>query len=531
MRTLRWQVILVLLIIFTSGCVRKGYFTETPVVDPEVYERLKTAPETVDSVTVKAGKHYKRGWLHRVFWGKHYRHVWTAPVTVPVFEMDTLKGGLEIEKLGGGFQTTSLTLVANDDFTYALRSLDKDPVAVLPKVWRNTFVANIIRDQTSAINPYAAFALPPMAAAAGIPHSRPKLVYVRPNDTSFGEYTDTFSDRLYMIEEKYNDKRTISPMVGEDAHDIVGSGKMLNHRFEEDDHFIDQIAFAKARLFDVFIHDWDRHEGQWEWAEFVNDGDHTYRPIPKDRDNAFFRFQDGVIPWIFSRNWAIRKFESFDEEINDVYALMINSEFIDQRAMAQVTRQQFDSLAVELQTALTDEVLEEAVRQYPDSVYKLIGESTLQKLRGRRQDLRKAAGEFYEILAEEPLVVGTDEEDIFEVRRLNDEETEVVVRRESDDKVVYRRTFYRSETKKITLHGLAEDDVFEVSGDVRKGVKVVIVGGRGEDEIKDTSNVRSWGKKTWVYDTKRGTELEAGPTTKDKRTDDVRVHAFDREGF
>lgn len=516
--------------ITSAGCARKNFYSKTPVVDAEVYQRLKTDPESVDSVTVKAGAHYKRGFLHRLFWGQHHRPLWNAPVKVPVFDIDSVKGGLEIEKLGGGYQTTSLTLVGPDDFTYALRSLDKDPVTVLPKIWRKTFVANIIRDQISALNPYAALVIPPMAKAANIPHSTPELFYVRPNAMSFGEHKELFSDKVFMIEEKYNDKRTVKAMPG-DAKDIVDSENILNNRFEEDDHFIDQVAFAKARLFDLLINDWDRHEGQWEWAEYKKDGNRYYRPIPKDRDNSFYRFQDGIIPWIFSRNWAIRKFESFDEDFNDVKALTINSEFIDKRALSQVTREQFDSLAVELQQSITDSVIAQAARQYPEAVYELVGEQTREKLISRRKQLREAAAKFYEILAEEALVVGTDEEDHFEVKRLNDEETEVTVRRDSDDMVVYHRIFKRSETKLITLHGLAEDDTFEVSGKVKKGIKIKIVGGRGEDEIKDESEVAGWGKKTWVYDTKRGTELEAGPETKDKRTKDVRVHAFDREGF
>ncbi|GAB3535240.1 hypothetical protein GCM10027443_23850 [Pontibacter brevis] len=524
------QILLILLLAFSAGCARRNFFAKTPVVRPDVHEQLTIYPEAVDSVTVKAGKHYKRGFLHRIFWGSHYRPVWDAPVTVPVFNMDTLKGGLKFEKLGGGFQTTSMTLSDSNGFTYALRTLDKDPVTVIPAFWRNTFVANVLRDQISAINPYGALTVPPMAAAAGIPHSSPKLYYIPPGYKALGEHEERFSDRLFMLEEKFDDKNTLTPALG-DAVDIDGSGTVLNNRYSEDDTFIDQVAFGKARLLDILIHDWDRHEGQWEWAQYKVEGDRIYRPIPKDRDNVYYRFQDGIIPWLFSRNWGIRKFESFDDEFNDVYALTINSEFIDKRALSELTRQQFDSLAKELQTAITDEVIEQAVRQFPDSVYQLVGESTKRKLINRRNNLPKAAAEFYEILAKEVLVVGNDKEDEFEVKRLNDEETEVTVRRKSDDKVTYHRVFKRAETDLITLHGLAGDDEFKVSGEVNKGIKIEIYGGRGEDEIKDTSKVGGWGKKTWVYDTKRGTELEAGPETKDKRTSDVRVHAFDREGF
>lgn len=523
-------VLVVLLFFLFSGCVRKNFFAKTPVADPAIRQKLETAPNTIDSVVVQAGKHYDRSSFHNLIWGKHYRPVWAAPVKVPVFEMDTTKGGLKFEKLGGGFQTTSMTLVDKKGRQYALRTLDKDPYAVLPKIWRKSFALNILRDQTSAGNPYGALVAAPLAAAAGIPHSTPELVYVRPHDSDFGDYEARFSDRLFLLENKYDSEKDVTPDLG-NATDIDGSGTVLHDRFEKDDVHIDQLAFAKARLFDMLINDWDRHEGQWEWAQYDQGNERIYRPIPKDRDNAFFQFQDGLVPWLFSRNWGIRKFESFHKDFTDVKALTINSEFIDQRALPELTQQQFDSLAHVLQSRLTDQVITQAVHHFPDAVFELAGPETIAKLKSRRDQLPKAAEAFYEILAEEPLVIGTDDEERFVVQRLNDDDTEVTMYRKSDDAVIYHRIFHRFETELISLYGLSGDDEFEVSGKVGKGIKVKIVGGRGEDEIKDTSDVRGWGKKTWVYDTKRGTELEAGPTTKDKRTDGVRVHAFDREGF
>ena len=524
--------ILVLITVLSFGCARKQFFAPTPLTDAAQYELLQSeAPAKVDSVTLKAGKHYKASRFHNFFWGKHYRPLWTAPVRVKVFDINVAKGGLKFEKLGGGMQTTSLTLVDENGFSYALRSIDKDPIDLLPGLLKKTFVANVLRDQTSAINPYAALVLPPLIEAAGIPHSTPELVYVLPTDTSFGENSAKFQDRLFMIEEKYTDKNSITSALGK-ATDVVGSDNMLHERFDEDDHFIDQKAFGKARLFDIFINDWDRHEGQWNWAVYKEGGETIYRPIPKDRDNAFFKFDDGIIPWLFSRNWApLRKFETFSRDYKDVYALHINAKFIDSRALSKLTSQDFDSIALELQSALTDEVIERAVRNYPDTIYKLEGAETIAKLKSRRDQLPYAAREFYKVLAKKVMVIGTDEEDIFEVIRLNDEETAVTVKRNSDNKQTYHRVFYRSETDRIILHGLDEDDKFTVSGEVKKGIPVVIVGGRGEDEIKDASRVKGWSKHTLVYDTKNGTELKAGPETKDNRKNDVSVHAFDREGF
>jgi hypothetical protein len=35
----------------------------------------------------------------------------------------------------------------------------------------------------------------------------------------------------------------------------------------------------------MLLGDWDRHEDQWRWSEFEKEnGEHYFRPIPRDRD-------------------------------------------------------------------------------------------------------------------------------------------------------------------------------------------------------------------------------------------------------
>ena len=49
------------------------------------------------------------------------------------------------------------------------------------------------------------------------------------------------------------------------------------------------------RLFDMLLGDWDRHQDQWRWAAFKEDGVTTYRPVPRDRDQAFSIMNDGFV--------------------------------------------------------------------------------------------------------------------------------------------------------------------------------------------------------------------------------------------
>ena len=58
--------------------------------------------------TVIPGKEYQAGALYRLFFGDHWRDLWTTPITVPVIDLQKYAGGLTPIKTGGGFQTKSL---------------------------------------------------------------------------------------------------------------------------------------------------------------------------------------------------------------------------------------------------------------------------------------------------------------------------------------------------------------------------------------------------------------------------------------
>src|SRR4030095_4330095 len=68
--------------------------------------------------TVVPGKHYDAGWLHEMFFGAHWRDLWTMPVKVGVVDMNTYGGGLTPLEKGGGLQTKSLKLKGADGKEY-----------------------------------------------------------------------------------------------------------------------------------------------------------------------------------------------------------------------------------------------------------------------------------------------------------------------------------------------------------------------------------------------------------------------------
>jgi hypothetical protein len=529
---LKYLLLSFLVVALLSGCAKKNYFQETALAGNVV----RTPGATYDSALVVAGKQYDKGWWHRLWWGKHYRKVWAQPVTLPVLDLTKTHGGLTPDELGGGFQTTSLTLKNKEGRQYALRSVDKNPADILPKGLRNSFLTNILRDQTSAAQPFGAAVVSSLAIGAKIPHSHPTYFYVPKDVKGLVENVSDFRDRVFLLEEKFEGKESLTAYFGK-AKNLVSSEEFLENRFTQHGHLPDQEAFAKARLFDVLIGDWDRHQGQWQWAVYENGAKSTYAPVPKDRDQAFFKFSDGIVPWLASRSWApLSKMKTFKPSVSNVKGYLQNAHFIDNQCLNELTLAQWQAQAQQLQSQLTDAVIEKAVSELPLAVYNLTGQEITNNLKSRRDQLPQISQQMYALHAQHVLVPGTDQVEEFVVERQEDGKTKVQVFQvpEDDQKkpvLFYERTFLPEETKTITLHGLGGKDNFKLTGKGKKGILVNIYGGVAEDDVKDESSVNGASKKTRVYDTRIGIEVEAGKETKVKKTRDVSIHAFDREGL
>jgi hypothetical protein len=530
-----WRMIKKLLVffflIFVMAGLAKALFFSGTARSPRHANAFRKSYQK-QSVLVAAGGHYERSWLGELFLGKHWREVWTTPIEAPVLDFSQTFGGLKPGKMGGGMQTTSLNVSSADGRTFVLRSLDKDPVGILPPFWRHSLVADLVRDQVSAANPYAALVVAPLSESAGLLHTNPRLVFIAAQDPHIQTHRQRMADRLFLLEEKYTAK---SLATFESAVGIYNSVEMLDQRFRYPNHFIDQQSFLRCRLFDIFLGDWDRHEGQWNWAAYPAGQEVWYKPIPKDRDQAFSRYQDGLLPWLLTRDFALPKFGHFNGKLENVTPFTINGRFLDERALNTLHRKDFLKAARALQTALTDEVIDQAVKQYPPPIYKLIGKDTARQLKQRREHLQGAAKAYYQHLAKNVVVAGSDDKDKFVVKRLNDRQTLVQVYQvspqDSVGKKSYQRFFNREETESITLHGLAGDDEFALSGEVAQGIIIKVIGGLGSDVIRDQSLVHQGDKKTLVFDTRQGNLIVRGSETADHTTKDISVHNYDREGY
>lgn len=482
-----------------------------------------------DHVRVAANENYDRvSKTKKFFFGQHYRTEWGTPVTVEVMNLDSLYGFLVPTKMGGGMQTKSLRLKAADGKEYVLRSINKDPSKALPEEFVGTFADDVIQDQISSSNPYAPLAVSSLAQTAGVYHSEPQVVYVQRCE-ALGTFNDEFGNTLCLLEERPVGNQEDNAAFG-NSKNIITSSVLFDRLAEDPSHRVDQKAFLNARLFDMWIGDWDRHEDQWVWASFKEGKQTIYRPIPRDRDQAFANL-DGVIPQIAARKWAVRKTQNFDYSIRDISGLNLNGNYLDRMFTNALSREEWLAIADSLQHKMTDDKIEQAFHQLPPEIFAISGEETIARLKQRRDDLQKYTLEYYLFLSQEVTVIGTDKKESFDVSRMQDS-TQVTITRRSKKgaDVMYKRTFHHSETSEIRLYGLGGSDVFELNGKTKTGALVRVIGGEGKDSVVNVSRVSGAVAKTKIYDDS-APSLIASADTRLFITKDTLKNNFQRKWF
>ena len=464
------------------------------------------------TTTVAAGARYQAGSLHRALWGGAYRDLWATPVRVPVLAPDTFAGGLRVEQAGGGLATESLRLRGRDGREYVFRSVDKDPGRGLPPDLRGGPVQSISQDLVANKHPAAPLVVDPLLAAVGILHVQPRL-YVMPDHPFLGEFRARFAGRLGWVELRPEDDEEGAPAFA-GAKRVVGTERLFERLEEDPEERVDAREYLVARLMDILVGDWDRHLDQWRWAGYETEGRWRWRPIPRDRDNAF---NDYAGFFNLPVRAAAPQLARWSEDYVDLPGLVKTGGDLDRRLLSELDRAAWDSAVAFVQSRVTDAVIEGAVRQMPPEYQPFNAARLAGQLRSRRDQLGEAAAQFYGLLASDVNVHATDERERAEVQRLPDGTVEVVIRSEKVPGVWFRRHFRPDETREIRLYLQGGDDQAVVRGTASNSIQVRLIGGGGDDVLADSGSAGA--RMTVIHDDRgdnrlvrgRGTVIDARP--------------------
>lgn len=507
--------------VFRKVLYRKVFSDDNPI--------SKVLMQLPDSTEVIASFRYNIDESTYKYLGKNYRDIWKVPVKVKVFDIGIRKGGLKILKRGGGQQTLSLRLEDDIGKQYVLRSIDKFVEGAVPEELHKTFAVDLVQDQISASNPYAAPVVAALAEHAGVFHTNPELVYV-PDDPRFGIYRRDVAEKLFLFEERPDDDRSDVDGFGR-SRNIISTAKVIEKTTASSNHVVDEDAVLRARLLDIVINDWDRHEDQWRWAGFERNGQTIYKPIPRDRDQAFF-LNEGVIPWIAARKWLLPKLQGYTDYTENMEGQSFNARYFDRSFLVQADWEDWLRQIDSLKILLTGQRIDAAMHAFPKEVYPLCAPETARILKARIENLEPMARKLYLSLTKEVSVTGTEESDFFEIMASSDTVLQIsgyeLKKKGQKGLQFYHRTFYAAETKKIHLYGRQGEDRFELKGNHRLRIDLKIIGGKNKDEIISGEKLKQ--KKVSVYD-KKTTEISPELSDRLKTRYDPDALEYDREHF
>jgi hypothetical protein len=509
---------------------------QEPSTEPNVTTRLKVAKRPAvpgESAWVAAGERYHADRVLRWFDGSSYRDLWTTPIRVPVLDLQTFApGGLRPVKEGGGMQTKSLRLEAENGDEWAFRLVDKKASGV-PLELRHTPVQMILQDVVSSEHPAASEIAGPIVEAAGVLHTKATLM-VMPDDPALGKFRRDFAGRLGDLErfpnvpkedkatkedeadtaraakdqrkkksgeakpdEKREEKAVVERTGFAGASKIIDSPDLLALLNSDPRDHADERAFLKARLTDFLINDNDRHAGQWKWARFPSGPKTEWEPIARDRDHAFVSYE-GVVGKV---GRIVRATVVSYRGKPDVVGLTYPND-IDKRLLAGLEKPVWDSLARDVQRRVTDSVIHAAALAMPPE-FQATAPHLEAILKQRRAALPAAAEQYYRMLARRVQVNGTDSADRATIVRAED--GSVDVRLESGGTTFYARRFRPDETEEILVYLHDGDDTAVVTGHADESILVRVIGGNGNNVLVDSSTVGGKKGPTRFYD--------EGPTT------------------
>ncbi|WP_179413244.1 BamA/TamA family outer membrane protein [Mucilaginibacter sp. E4BP6] len=444
-----------------------------------------------DSVTISVHESYNKvNGFHRWIFGENYRKEWSISVRLPLINVNQIRGGLSPEKFGGGMETKSIRMIDKTGKEWVIRSVEKVPDKIVPENLRGTFVLDWVGDEYSAQHPYSALCVPPLADAVGVPHANP-VIGVLVADTALSTFGKGYAGRVVLLEER------------EPSGPSENTIKVLNELVANNETSIDKTEFLKARMLDLLIGDWDRHEDQWRWTVEKDGKKRIYTAVPRDRDQVMHLTQ-GVIPSIASAEWLDPILDNFDGQIPRVRYSLFKTRFIQQYPSFQFSYEEWMRVTNQFVKSETDEVLDAAVKRLPKAIYKLRHDELLAKLKKRRDNIPEAMSEYYHFINR---IVDIRASDMDEKVSISDDKAgglRIMIQRKNKSgevKETLMNTVYDPEiTKEIRLYVSGGND--EVTIDNKTSpIKLRLVGSTGEKSYTVTNTLKTiqlYGRKDSV---------------------------------
>ena len=409
------------------------------------------------------------GKIHRKIFGENYRKEYADKTKVPIIRLSQINGGLIATERGGGNQSKSIRLKDKDGKEWVLRSVEKYPEVLLPPNLRETFARDILKDNMSAQHPFSALVAPVFATTIGAAHSSPVIGWVAP-DANLGEFDDDFANTVALLEERLP--------VGPTENSIKMSRKLV----EDNDNSVDADMLLKLKCLDVLLGDWDRHFDQWRWLAQPTDSGILYHPVPRDRDQVFYR-SDGKIQRLAQSTWFLPMMQGYERELQDINWFLWEGREINSRWFNQIDEFQWVKVVDQFCVQMTDEVFNTALKRLPEPGYTARKEALFNMLSMRRKAMPQLMLKYYRFFNRIVDIELSDKNETVEVVSTPEKGLIISVNKLNKSAVagrsIYKRIFDPSVTKEVRIYLHNGQDKVSINNPDSK-IKIRLIGGEGD---------------------------------------------------
>lgn len=472
----------------------------------------------------------KRG-FYKWLWGDHYRNLYSKKIEAPVLWIDSLPQNVRPISEGGGTQSRSLRLIDDKEHEYTLRALRKSAVRFLQvnavndhyveDYLKNTVAERYLLDFYTTSHPYAQFSVNELSETLDILHANPKIYYV-PKQDGLGIFNEDYGNELYMLEEHVGDENKNFETFGK-PDDIISTSDLLLELRESKESFVDEQAYIKARLFDMLVGNWDRHQDQWRWAQYkTKDGRKRYETIPRDWDQAFPKYDGPLIALLKYSFPILRKMQSYGADIKNIKWFNLSGYPLDKAFIKSATWNDWQRQVAFIQQNLTDKAIDAAFETLPEAAQESSIVTIKTNLKARRDALGHIAKSYYAYLNEFETVIGTEDDDDFLITRKADGLTEISVSKK--DSILFKNNYSAKATDEIWIYGLNGKDNFKVVGKGKPKINIKVIGGNKND-IYDFENT----KKVKLYDYQSEKTTILNPRSNKWLVDSYDINHYDYE--
>ena len=473
------------------------------------------------SIYSQQNKHRSCG--YDFVWGKHYRELYTIPVSVGSSTLNTLMGNFEVT--GQAVEFHGLYMVDKRGRNYLVKPLSGSSSFIQSEFFqemynkedfKNTYLDGFIGDVYTIVNPYAFIASDYMAKISGLNSNDPRLYYIARNATSDTIVNGTeIQDKLVSI--------TNVPDLTT-RKDIISTADLLKNMRGDKSHIVDQDLYIRERLFDMLIGDWNKTPENWNWQKSVVGAKVVYKPIVIDRSHAFMKI-DGLLTGQMLSVLSLGFISNYEDRIGDLKKFNKLGFTLDVALIAQSEQTDWIRQAQYLKNRLTDDVIDYAFARLPREVQCEEISGVKKKLKSRRDDLEETALEYYKELQFNPVITGTDNNDKFVIDKSHRDSIQIDVYNGETGNLVFSHRYTKRNSKEIWLYGMGGNDRFEVRGNRKNKIPLYLLGGKGENkyDILPGSKVKVFG-----YNCQKLT-LDSIKKTRVLLTDIDKIHDYDYE--